>query len=250
MKVYVDLVFLLNIYLDFFILLTTSLILKRNVSLKKIFLGSIIGGLTTILLFFKINNTLLFLLKFLFSILMVISTFSFKNFKYFCNNLVYLYVTSIVLGGGLYLLDLELSINNILFILVFSILILFIYIKEINKLKYNYNNYLKVEIEYKNNKYDYIGFIDSGNKLHDQYKKRPISLIHTNDISYDYEDLILVPYETASGSGVLKCLKVDKLIVDHIIYENSLIGFMKNDIKIDGVDIILNNKYIRGGKEW
>ena len=249
MKVYVDLVFLLNIYLDFFILLTTSLILKRNVSLKKIFLGSIIGGLTTVLLFFKINNTLLFLLKFLFSILMVISTFSFKNFKYFCNNLVYLYVTSIVLGGGLYLLDLELSINNILFILVFSILILFIYIKEINKLKYNYNNYLKVEIEYKNNKYNYIGFIDSGNKLHDQYKNRPISLIHTNDISYDYEDLILVPYETASGGGVLKCLKVDKLIVDHITYENSLIGFMKNDIKIDGVDIILNNKYIRGGKE-
>lgn len=244
MKIYIDLVFLLNVYLDFFILLTTSLILKRNVSLKRIFLGSIVGGFTIILLFFNISNFLLFIFKFLFSILMILSTFSFKDFKYFINNLFYLYITSIVLGGGLYLLDLELSFNNIVFVLIFSILILVFYIKEVNKLKYNYNNYLKVEIEYKKNKFNFIGYIDSGNKLSDQYKNRPISLINTDEIKYDYEDLILVPYETASGSGVLKCIKVDKMIIDDREYFNNLIGFLDREIKIDGVDIILNNKYI------
>lgn len=244
MKVYIDLVFLLNIYLDFFILLTTSLILKRNTSIKRIFLGSLVGGLTIILLFLELNNFLLFCIKIIFSILMVLVTFSYKDFKYFINNLCYLYITSIVLGGGIYLLDLELNFNNIFLILLFSVLILFIYVKEINKLKCNYNNYLKVEIEYKKNKFKFIGYIDSGNKLKDQYKNRPISLIRTERIKYDYEDLILVPYETASGVGVLKCIKVDKMVVDDREYFNILIGFMERDIKIDGVDIILNNKYV------
>lgn len=247
MKVYVDLLFLLNVYLDFFILLTTSLILKRNVSLKRIFLGSLVGGLTIVLLFFKISNIGLFFLKFLFSVLMVLVTFSFKDIKYFFNNLGYLYVTSIVLGGGLYLVDLEFNLNSIIFILVISVIVLYIYGREINKLKYNYNNYLNVEIEYKKNKFKYVGYVDSGNKLRDPYKNRPVSLIYCNDFKYEDREIIYVPYETASGSGLLKCIRVDKLIIDDKTYKNSLIGFMDNKIKIDGVDIILNNEYI-GGK--
>ena len=57
-------------------------------------------------------------------------------------------------------------------------------------------------------------------------------------------DIVLVPYETASGNGILKCLKIDYLVIDGIKYKNSLIGFMNKEINIDGVDVILNNKYI------
>lgn len=244
MKVYIDLVFLINIYFDFIILLTTSLILKRNVSLKRIFLGSIIGGFTIVLLFFDINNFLLFILKFIFSILMIIGTFSYKSFSYFINNLIYLYVTSFVLSGALYLLELEMN-TNIILIIIFSFIILYFYKNEMNKLKYNYNNYLKVVIEYKKKIFNLVGYIDSGNKLVDQYRNRPISLIYSKDIKYDYEDVVLVPYETASGSGVLKCIKVDRLVINDIEC-SGLIGFMDKEIKIDGVDIILNSKYIGG----
>ena len=246
MIVYVDLVFLLNIYLDFLILLTTALILKRNTSLKRIFLGSLVGGMTTILLFFKINSYLLFLGKVGFSLLMILVTFSFKNWKYFLNNLVYLYITSIVLGGGLYLLDLEFSLDNIIFVLLGSFFILIAYLKQLDKLRNNYNNYLRVEIEYHNDKYNFIGFIDSGNNLRDQYKNRPISILYSEDFQYEYEDIVLVPYETASGSGVLQCIKVNKMIVDNHTYKNSLIGLKRDKLKIDGVDIILNNQYMGG----
>ena len=131
----------------------------------------------------------------------------------------------------------------------FTLIILWWYLKEIKKIKFNYNNYVKVIIEYKRKKYCYVGYIDSGNKLVDQYKKRPISLIYTKDLSYGIEEIIYVPYETASGNGLLKCIRVDKLIIEDQIYKNSLIGFMNKKIKIDGVDIILNNKYMMmGGK--
>lgn len=248
MKVYIDLVFLLNVYLDFLILLTTSLILKRNVSLKRIFLGSLVGGLTIILLLFDMSNLILLFWKFIFSLLMILVTFSFKNIKYFLNNLAYLYITSIVLGGGLYLLDLELSFNNILFVLICSLILLFFYLKEIKKLRINYSNYVKVIIEYKKKQFNFVGYIDTGNKLIDQYHHRPISLIYTDKIKYDLKESILVPYETASGRGVLQCIKVNKLIIDNKIYKNSLIGFVKEKIKIDGIDIILNNEY-RGGNK-
>ena len=244
MKIYIDLVFIINIYFDFIILLTTSLILKRNISFKRLLLGSIIGGFTIVLLFIDIDNFLLFILKFIFSIGMVLGTFSYKNISYFINNLIYLYITSFVLSGSLYLFELEFKIN-IFIIVIFSLIILYIYIKQINKIKYNYNNYLKVLIKYKDREFNLVGFIDSGNKLVDQYKKRPISLIYNKYFEYDYDDIILVPYETAGGSGVLKCIKVDCLIIDDKEY-NGLIGFMDKEIKIDGVDVILNSSYIGG----
>ena len=245
MKVYIDIVFLINVYFDFILLLVTSLILKRNVSLKRIFLGSIVGGFTIVLLFFELNNLLLFIYKIIFSIFMIICTFSYKDFYYFINNLIYLYITSFVLGGFLYLIELEFSISNMFFIGIFSFIILYFYLRNLNKLKYNYNNYLKLIVKYKDKVLNLVGYIDSGNKLSDQYKNRPISLIYLVDFEYDYKDIILVPYETASGSSILKCLKVDKLIIDNKEC-SGLIGFMDKKIKIDGVDIILNSKYIGG----
>ena len=221
------------------------MILKRNVSLKRIFLGSIVGGFTIVLLFFELSNLLLFIYKIIFSIFMVVCTFSYKDFYYFINNLIYLYITSFVLGGFLYLIELEFSISNMFFIGIFSFIILYFYLRNLNKLKYNYNNYLKVIVKYKDKVLNLVGYIDSGNKLSDQYKNRPISLIYLVDFEYDYKDIILVPYETASGSSVLKCLKVDKLIIDNKEC-SGLIGFMDKKIKIDGVDIILNSKYIGG----
>ena len=100
-------------------------------------------------------------------------------------------------------------------------------------------------IKYKDKIFKLVGYIDSGNKLVDQYKNRPISLIYSNEFEYDYEDVLLVPYETASGSGVLKCIKVDKLIINNQEC-SGLIGFMDKKINIDGVDIILNSRYIGG----
>ena len=53
MKVYIDLVILLNIMFDYLLLTTTSYILKRNVSFKKILLGSLVGGISILFLFVR-----------------------------------------------------------------------------------------------------------------------------------------------------------------------------------------------------
>ena len=87
---------------------------------------------------------------------MILSTFSFKNFKYFISNITYLYISSIILGGGLYLLNNQFSYNNngllfssnkfelnIIFLLIASPVIIYFYLKQLKLLKTKYNNYYK-----------------------------------------------------------------------------------------------------------
>lgn len=257
--VYVDLVLLLNIAMDFLLLLSVSITLKRNVKFYRIILGSIVGGMSVIFLFIKLNNFDLFLLKNIVSILMVLTTFSFKNIKYFFNNLLYLYLSSIILGGGIYLLDIQVNYKNqgLLFInsefslsfivlLIISPLIIYGYIKSMKKMRQDYSNFYKVDVIYKNKKYKFNAVLDTGNRLYDPYKRRPIVIASTNKIKIDYENSILVPYNTASGNSILKCVVVDKLIIDGKEKKRVLLGIINKQFNIEGVDMLLHNDLIGG----
>ena len=90
----------------------------------------------------------------------------------------------------------------------------------------------------------FTAFFDSGNKLKDQYKKRPIILIYTDKIDFSYEKCILVPYQTVNGVGILKCLEPDSIIINSRVIKNTLIGLSKEPFNIDGIDMLLNNETI------
>ena len=262
MIVYVDLVLFLNIAMDFLLLLSVSIILKRNIKFYRIILGALTGGVSIIFLFISLNNFTLFLFKLVISLLMILITFSYKNIKYFTNNLLYLYLSSIILGGGIYLLDIQFNYKNqglmfidssfginIVVLLIISPFIIYSYIKSMKKMKGDYSNYYKVDIYYKNKIYKFNAFLDTGNRLYDHYKRRPIVLVNTNKIKIGYDESILVPYMTASGNSVLKCVIVEKLIIDNS-YEikDVLVGVSNNKFNIEGIDMLLHNDLIGGIK--
>ncbi len=247
MKLYLDVIFIINIWFDFLILLCVSLLLKRNIKFKRIIFGSLFGSLTFFLLFLKLNSSLLILYKLIISILICIITFSFKNLKYTFNNLLYFYLVSIILGGGIYLLNNSFksvltlnSILNYLILLIISPIIIFIYLSQTKNLRNNYSNYHKVDILYKNKLYHLNGYLDTGNNLFDPYKKRKIILVKLN-IKYDDTSIIYTPYESLNNVGVIKCLKVDKLFVDKKEFNNYLIGLSNDNFRIDGINCILHN---------
>ncbi|MDD3304641.1 MAG: sigma-E processing peptidase SpoIIGA, partial [Bacilli bacterium] len=107
MKVYIDLILLLNFLFDFLLLLTVGILLRRNASLKRITLGALIGSFSVICLFLDITSFQLFVFKIVTSILMVIVSFKYRDLKYTFRNILYLYISSIILGGFLYLLNVE-----------------------------------------------------------------------------------------------------------------------------------------------
>ena len=90
---------------------------------------------------------------------MVIFTFGYKDIRYTLKNLFYLYTSSIILGGFLYLLNLEFSYKNtglvfyydglsinFIVMIIMSPIIIFAYIKQGLELKNNYSNYYNIDI--------------------------------------------------------------------------------------------------------
>lgn len=240
MVIYVDVVFFLNILLDFILLMSVSILLKRNISIKRIIIGSLIGGVSVFILFINVSSIVLFFFKVVLGILMVLITFGYHNIKYTLNNAFYLYTSSFIISGFLYLIK-DSGIYNY-FVLVFgSLIILFFYLKQMKYFRNNYSNYHKVEVYYHNQIIRLTGFLDTGNKLYDQYRHRPVILIDKN-IKYRAEDVIYVPFLSLNNNGVIKCVMVDKIIVDNHSFSNYLVGFSNYKINIDGINCLLHSK--------
>lgn len=254
MKVYVDLVFVLNLYLDFLLVMTTSLVLKRNASLKKIIFSSLLGSGSILFLFWNIPSSFLFFFKLGIAILMMLIAFGYKNLKYFLNNLGYFYMISVILGGFLYYLNLEFSYTHIglvfinkglnvnaVVLLIISPIILYIYNSQAKKMKSTYNLTYKVIISLKGGKkYTLNGFLDTGNKLVDPITNKPIILIEKGIIEAD--KYYYVPFNSLNNHNLLKCIKPEYIEINNKKYKNYLIGISDKKFSLEGIECVLNNK--------
>ena len=252
MKIYLDLVFLLNFFFDFLLLYGTSKILKEMVPIKRLVLGSVVASLSVFLLFVKLNSVSLFLIKVIISIGIILTTFGKKNF---IKNISYFYLLSIVLGGSLYLLNISFTYRNqgILFInnglsitfillIIVSPIIIFSYVKEHILYKNTYGNIYEVLIIKNNKKYKLMGLLDTGNRLKDPYKGRSVILVN-NDIVVKGKKIVYVPYRALNTAGVIKCFVPDKVLVGEKQFNNCLVGVSKKELGIGGVSCILPNKF-------
>lgn len=240
MTVYIDLVMLLNIVLDSILLMGVSVLLGRNVTIKRIIFGSLIGSISTLILFIPITSLELLILKFVLGIIMCIVTFGFINIKYTLNNVFYLYIISFIIGGGLTLIK-DYGYYNYFILIIGFIIISILFIKQMKKYQDNYSNYYKVDVYIKGNHYKLNGYLDTGNKLYDQYKNRPVILV-SKKINYNIEDIIYVPYVSLNNESLVKCIKSDKIIVNNKVFNNYLIGLSDKKFHIDGVNCILHSK--------
>ena len=249
MTIYVDGLLFLNFFFDFLLLLTTSIILKKNVSMFRIILGAFVGSLSILVLFFKINSFELFLIKIYLAFLMCIISFGFKNIKSFLISFFSFYMVSIVLGGFLYYLNIEFSYKhvglifyhegvsvNFIFLVIITPIILYIYIKQASFNKNRLSNIYKVNIFIGRKVLNLEGYLDTGNTL--SFKGKPVVI--TNIENTFRNKKYLVPYQTVTGTSLLECIKVRKVEVVNLgIFENIYLGFSKN-MNVLGVDVLLN----------
>ena len=246
MKMYIDLFFIFNVIMDYIIIMSTNILLKRRTSYIRMILSSLIGGISSLVLFTSLNKIVIEIVSI---VIMVLISFGYKGIRYLINNILYMYILSTLFGGIIYLFNIKVSNSmflTYLIIIVISIEIMLLYIKENKKMRSIYNNYYKVDIYFKDReKLSLIGFVDTGNNLYDPYKKRPVIIVHNKYIKED--KYILVPYHTINGNGLLKCIKPDIIFIDGIGYKgNVLIGFSDSFNFGDGVDVILHKDIMRG----
>lgn len=260
MKLYVDLIIILNFFLDFLLLLGVSLILRKNTSIYKMLLGALFGAVSILSLFINMTSFNLFLLKIIISILMILISFGFKNIKTFIRDITYLYLLSIILGGFLYLINDHLSYKktgliffhngfsiNILIVVLASPILIFLYVKQVRKEKETLSKYYEVDITFLNGQIKHLtGFLDTGNNLYDPYKKRPVIIINKSMLGNYKPRCVLVPCLTINKTSMIKCFRIKKLVVNgQKIEKECLVGISDNNFKMEGVDLLLHNKILK-----
>ncbi len=253
MKVYLDLILILNFILDFFLLLGVGLILKRKIDLKRITISSLIGSLSILILFYPITSLCLFIIKICLSILMIIVAYPKRDGKYFFTNLLLFYIVSIFLGGFLYLINIQLSYQhyglifmnngfslNFIITIIISPFIIYFYIKEQRLVKNKYNNYYNLQIKINNHIVNSTGYLDSGNNL--TYKGYPVILIDKRQVIFLNKGYRIIPYKSVNGIHFIKIYKCDDVVIQDKHFKNIYLGCSEELFNLDGVDVLLNNK--------
>ena len=244
--IYIDLLIIEDLILNYIIITSTSIILNRITKFKKIFLSSVIGLIPIIFVLLNINTVLLHAINILFSILMSIISFKYKDLLYTTQNIAYMYFISIFIAGSIYLINTNIpNINSyilkILIYILISIISTYIYTKKLKKIKYNNDNYYKVDIYLKGkNKVTLMSFLDTGNRLKDPYNNKPIILVTKNKLKIKEEKIILVPYNTIDNHGLMKCFSPEKIYIHKVGYRNKLLIGLIDNITIEGADCIMN----------
>lgn len=255
MTIYIDIILLINFIIDLLLLLSVSFLLKRRASITRIIISSSIGSLSTLLLFVIHNNFLLLIYKLLISIIMIIITFKYNNFHYFKDNLIYLYIISIILGGTIYLINNQISsINNgliftsnnlkinLFLLIIITPIIIYKYLITTKNYQITYSNCYDIDIYYNDLCIKGTAFLDTGNNLKDPYFKRPIILINKELINEPVKTF-LVPYSVVNNQkGLLEVFSPKKIIINNKKCKKTLLGL--SDVNINGIKIILNKEVL------
>ena len=223
MKIYVDLVLSLNFFIDFLILYGVNKTLKENRKIINLLKGALFGSLTVLILFLKLNKIEIIIYKIVISILINLITFGFKNIK---KDIIYFYLISIIIGGSLYLIDInnKIEINGLIYtnngrslnklVIIISIpLIILETLKELKSNKYINSNIYQVKIFIDKKTYSLKALLDTGNNLKDPIMKRPVLIINNTYNINNNKKLVYVPYKALNTTGIIKCFRPDKIKV-------------------------------------
>lgn len=213
MTIYLDVIWLLNFSIDFMLLWLTSVILKRDINKVRLIFGAFLGSLYVLLLF--LDSSLVYhpIIKFIYSVFIILCTFGYKRFGYFVQGLLMFYFATFITGGGIlgahYFLQSEAQLMkgvlttqssglgdpiSWLFVLLMIPFMLYFTKRrvgdiEIRKLRYDQimNFELKIDSTILKGK----GLLDSGNQLHDPISKTPVLILDLTVYSGDLPQAVI-----------------------------------------------------------
>ncbi len=197
MTIYIDVVLIENIIMNYIILVATSIILKLKINHIRIIISSLLGAIYSIVAyigFIKIYENII--LKFILSIIIVYIAFNPQNMKKMWKDLTIFYLTSFVFGGVAFALIYIVKPQNILMkngmflgtytlkIIILGAIISFIIIIVAFRIVKNKiskkDMFCNVEIKINNKLIKTKAMIDTGNFLREPITNIPVIIIeHT-----------------------------------------------------------------------
>ena len=204
MTIYIDIILIENIVMNFIILLSTSIISKTKINTIRIFLSSLLGSIYSILEYafpFDIYSNQL--IKIILSIVMVYIAFNPNNLKKFLKQFILFYLTSFTFGGCAFFLLYYIRPEQILtesgkYILKIAVLgamlgffILYIAFK-IVKIRIDKNAIINdIKIHYEEKEKTINAMLDTGNLLLEPITKTPVVIVQKDELKSIFPKEIL-----------------------------------------------------------
>lgn len=247
-EMYVDVIFLENLIINYIILYLTKRFSKTNTKNINLFFGSLLGASYVILMFLSLPDIFYSLaFKIIISILMIIITFRVKRLYSFLKLLSIFYMISFIIGGAAFALiylvnfDLKQIIIGALFI---SILLIYIGWGYITKKNLDSSIIHILHININNIKKDIKAILDTGNTLHDPLSNYPVVIVEYNALKDMLPEGIKNLFDKGSINDVFqiseavnddKWLKRFRIVPYNSIGNDSgmLVGFIPDNISID-----------------
>ncbi len=199
MIVYLDVVLIENLFMNYIILFATAIINKTEIKLIRILLASILGSLYAVVNYTNIlENKLGLMLKIFLSIAMVYLAFKPNNIKQCARQLMIFYLTSFTFGGVAFAMlyfikPSELLMKNGVYIGTYPIkialiggivgfVIITIAFKIIKGKISRRDVYCKITIEIEKNRKSIPAMLDTGNQLREPITKAPVVIIEKEQL--------------------------------------------------------------------
>ena len=261
MTIYLDVVLIENLCMNYIILFATGYLLKIKVNHIRLLLSGLIGGIYSILAYMEVLEIYSnFFMKIILSIIMVYIAYCAKNIKQLSKQLVFFYLTSFVFGGcafallyfikpqeilmknGTYVGTYPLKITILGGIVGFVITVIAI---KLVKTKFNKKDmFRQISIYFGEKNTQTIALLDTGNMLKDPITSMSVIVVEKEVLKSILPEIILnnlnkiiggdVPKEIYEDENLQYITKFRVIPFSSIGKENGmLLGFKANKIIIE-----------------
>lgn len=257
MVVYLDVLFLVNFLMNYFIISICTAIVPNRSKYKRKILASILGGIYGVGIFIPEMNFMYSVISlFGFSVGLVAIIFCPCRFRDFLKILAVFYISTFMLSGGIFMLmpffGGGVFKNNIIYIksgylIVFAGLVAALIVFGMKYVKKNFGRKeYNIRIKYRDNSVEGFGIFDSGNELKDPTTGAGVIVIDKNMLEglflkgvnefnlgewIDARDIRVIPYKTVGNEGVMMGFLADEVILDGRKLGKVTIAISPEDLK-------------------
>lgn len=280
MTVYVDVLVVLNIFVNYFLLSGASLILRKHPKRIFLVLGAFLGGLYSLIIFLpEIPDILSILMNIAASSIIVSATFLPRRIKEFFKEFAAFFAVNFLFAGlmlavwilfkpkGMVYNNSAVYFNIDIKILVFSTIGCYIVLtifSKILKRSAPSDKLYDVEISHKGRMVMTKALFDTGNTLSDGFSNTPVIVAQKSVVKklvspslYEYfdgnaalpidaggEKIRLIPFGSVGGNGMLKAVIIDEVKIpkENITAEKVILAQSNNDFNSTEYSVLLGTQ--------
>ena len=269
--VYVDVLFTLNLFVNYLLLLSGACLLREKAKRWRLLLGAALGAGYSLIIFApELPNFLSILIKVIFCVTIVLAAYPVHGLRHFGKLTACFLAANFIFAGfmmGIWLLfrpkgmvyqngavyfDISVTVLIVTAIVCYGLTVLF---SKLFRRHAPENRIYTLQVELNGCRLCTQALLDTGNRLSDCFSDTPVILLEYARVKTLLPPASLgfrlIPYHTVGGTGLLPAFRPEKVIISdaHMQFEKKdvLIAVVNDRLAAGEYGALLNERLVQGG---